>query len=315
MASTDYTTWRLETAGGIKYKLVDGYPTMNVSEDSAKATEKYVLRSRDVESFISESLPAPVVVLGSVIRPPKRKLPGASILVTESINVEPYEPGMPGDPQGADPTAPDGTYADFYVATISYSTRSLDSDDDEEDPNDPETFLTHTVIAGGEHMSWPASNTQTRNTNLDENIPVSDQNPTGNQDQTGPIVKTIPTIEHGLKWKAVLSPPWTKIIQLLGHVNDATMPLFFGAKKETVMFMGVSGQQQYLWDGFSVGVQPWSLDFKFSHREIRENGKSYGWNHIYSPKFGTWRELRRANGESLYESSNLLELFVVTEES
>jgi len=308
----DYSSWRLQTDGGIKYKLTDGYPTLNVSEDNARGKEQYVLRSQDVEAFIKESIPAPVVVLGSVIRPRRRHMPGASILITRSIDVAPHNSGMPADPQNADPNAPSGSYAEFCTATISYETKELESgeENDDEDPNDPETFLTHSVTAGGEHMSWPANRTATRDSDLENDYTeVQD-----NQDVQGPIVKTIPTIEHGLDWKAVLSPNWSKIIQLLGHVNDVTLPLFFNAKKETVMFMGVSGQREYLWNGFSIGVQPWSLNFKFSHREIREGGLSYGWNHIYSPKNGTWRELRRANGRPIYEASNLLELFTIEEE-
>ena len=84
----------------------------------------------------------------------------------------------------------------------------------------------------------------------------------------------------------------------------------FKATKHCLLYMGVSGSQSYLWDGSSTGVQPWSLDFKFSQKEIHEDGKVYGHNHIYSPKDGDWVQLRRANGKTLLLDANLRKLFV-----
>lgn len=306
MTTDNPASWRRQTAGGIPYLLRNGFPTMSVDEQGAKAVEEYVIRASDIEGFTSESLPAPIVFLGSVIRPPRRHMPGASILRTKTLSYKPLTATRPGDPTSYDSGAPTNTYDDYYIVTINYETQTQDSTDDEENPNDPTTFLEHSVTTGGQHMSVPPNKCETTDADL---ATAGPGNAEPHVDAFGPIVKTIPTIEHALKWKSVTNPPWSTIRDLLGHVNNATLSLFFDAPHGTVMFMGVSGTQAYLWNGFSTGVQPWELTFKFSERHIRENGSSYGWNWVYVPKHGTWRKLLRANGETLYEESDFLQLF------
>jgi len=119
-----------------------------------------------------------------------------------------------------------------------------------------------------------------------------------------------------LKWKNCVAPRWSRIISFLGHTNDreyvfsgANTTSELAAHKHCLLFMGVSGNQSYLWDGASTGVQPWTLDFRFSHKEIIEGGKTYGWNHIYSPKDGEWVQLLRANNKTMFEEANLKTLF------
>lgn len=298
------STWNRKTNGGIPYRVLEGYPTITGDEGKASATEKYIIRASDVEAFYTESLPAPVVYLGSVYWPPRRKMPGAPILITRTITFAPHNGTMPGDPFDVD-SGNAASYDQFYDVTIQYETLENESDQ-EQDPNDPETFLEHSVTAAGEFMSWPPTKTQTSPGDVTA-TPGAGSAP--NEDIMTPIVKTVPTLEHILKWKNCLAPNWTRIIGLLGHVSDRTEPLFFNAKRETVLFMGVSGTQSYLWNGASVGVQPWTLDFRFSCKAITEGGSVYGWNHVYSPKHGEWRRLYRADGTTLHKSSNLRTLF------
>jgi len=309
----DPSTWRRTTNGGIPYKLMEGYPKINGSGDKVTAQEKYIIRSSDVNAFFIESIPAPVIILGTVTWPDRRRLPGAPILITKSLSFEPFNSTIPFDPFDADSGAPDGTYDPFCAVQIDYETLQNESDQ-EQDPNDPETFLTHTVSATGEHLLIAPNNST-----IQPGLEAGDDS-TGGQEpiksRTPPIVKTIPTIEHGLKWKNVLAPKWDRIISYLGKINDRIY-VFSGAgsdselaaAKHCLMFRGVSGSQSYIWDGASAGVQPWSLDFKFEQREIDDGGKTYGWNHVFMPDRGDWVQLRRANGELLYEDVDIKKLF------
>lgn len=314
MSTLDPSTWRRTTSGGIPYKLMEGYPTISGSGDKVTATEKYIIRATDVNAFYTESIPAPIVFLGSVIWPDRRRMPGASILITKSIDFKPFQTTLPFDPFGVDSGAPDGTYDPFCEVQIQYETVQNESDQ-EQDPNDPETFLEHSVSATGEFMSWPPNKMEvSKGTEAGET-------PGGAEpikDRVAPIVKSIPTIDHNLKWKNCLQPRWDRIIEYLGMINDRKFVFSgqntqfeFAAHKHCMLFMGVSGNQSYLWDGASVGVQPWNLDFKFIHKEITEGGFTYGWNHIYSPVDGDWVQLVRANGKQMYEEANLLKLFTV----
>ena len=316
MADTmDPSTWRRTTAGGIPYKLVEGFPKITGDESKASATEKYIIRASDVEAFFAESIPAPIVYLETVYWPARRPMPGASILITKSVAFEPHVPGLPFDPFDADSGAPSGTYDPFCSVSISYETMQNESDD-EQDPNDPETFLEHSVTAGGEFMSWPPNNCKLQpGVDAGQAGDPAEQEPI--KDRIAPIVKTIPTIEHVLKWKNCLRPAWPRIVDMLGHVNDREF-VFSGkdttselaAEKHCLLFMGVSGNQSYLWDGASVGVQPWTLDFRFTQKQIIEGDRTYGHNHIYSPKDGAWVQLLRADGQTLLLDANLVKLFV-----
>lgn len=303
--SGDYNTWRRETKGGIKYKLVEGFPKVSGDEEKTSGSEQYIIRARDLEDFFAEAMPPPMIVLGVPVRPPRRKMPGSDILVTKQVSFEPFTGSLPGDPFNYDEDAPEGTYDELYRVTIQYET-SFDSESSEEDPDDPETFLEHSVTVGGEALLIPPQKLKASSADVKDQ-----QGGTGSPVKSPqlPIVKQIPTIEHILKWKYCLAPNWDRIILALGKVNDKTEPLFFNANKECVMFMGVSGSRQYLWNGRTTRIAPWNLDFRFTHREIEEDGKVYGHNHVYIPETGTWKKIFRAGGKPLNLSTDLLRLF------
>lgn len=305
---------RRSTAGGIPYKLVQGYPKISGDENGTTATEKYLIASSNVAAFYLESLPPPILFLNFFVLPARRRMPGTGFLITKRVDFEPHSGQLPGDPFLVDPDKP-ASYDDLYAVTIQYETMQ-ESDDDERDETDPRTFLEHSINAGGEFLSIPSNKTTVDPKDVENNAPTSDEdgNPLPaaeepNEDRNMPILWQVPTLEHNLRWDFVLSPPWERIFKMMGTVNSQAVDLFFDAPAETVMFMGVSGSQTYLWDGASARVQPWKLDFKFSQRHIEENGFKYGWNHVYSPKKGQWVKVRRANGLPLYQSENHLDLF------
>jgi len=302
--SSDVSTWSRQTAGGIPYTLMEGYPKISGEDGKTSATEKYLIRAADVAPFYAESLPPPAIVLGNPTLPARRRMPGSSVLITKTLSFEPQTGTLPGDPFGADSGAPDKTYDPLYVVTIGYETSPNDQNN-EQDPNDPETFLEHSVSVGGEFLNIPPTKTTTTSGALG----YTEGTKLANRDQQHPLLKMIPLIEHQLKWKFCLAPNWPRIMEMLGKVNDRDETLFLGAKEETVCFMGVSGNRVYSWDGASLAVAPWSLDFRFSQHQVHEDGHYYGWNHAYIPQYGEWRRLYRAGGKPLYEKANLRTLF------
>lgn len=272
-AISQYLSWRLTTAGGLKYKLFEGYPLLTMDDDVTTATEKYLMRSQDAAAFAAESRPPPYVLGFFIVQPPYRALPGSGgWAVTRTVNFAPHGQGLPWDPLGMDPTAPAGTYADLCEVTITYSTGKAAED---RDPNNPETFLEHSMQVGGEFYQLKPTSVFYDKAGVETVITSPD---------VPGMHKTVVTLEHNLRWPFVMVPDWTTIIQTLGKVNEAVKPLFKNAPIETVLFSGVSGNQKYVWNGASSYVQPWSLDFKFSQRCLRlKDGTDVTWNHVLVP--------------------------------
>lgn len=301
---SDITQANLATTGGIRYKLLNGYPTFDVSDDGTKSVEEIAIRSVDFAGFVVESMPPPIFFLNFVVLPPRRRMPGTTFMVTKSISAAPFAGSMPGDPLNAHGNG--ASYDDWYRLTINYETMQ-ESDDRKREPNRPETFLEHSLSAGGEFLSIPPNRTEIQEGDVDTETSIGEIE--ANQDQQMPIVKVIPTIEHNFKWKYVLEPNWAEIYKMLGTVNDRALAWIPESKKDTVMFTGVSGNQVYTWDGAQARVQPWSLDFKFSQKHIQEDEAVYGWNHAFSPKKGKWVKLFRADAQPLYQRRDFRPMF------
>jgi hypothetical protein len=311
-AISQYLSWRLTTLGGLKYKLLEGYPTIEQGEDSTTATEKYLIRSQDVGPFSYESMPPPYVIGFFIVQPPNRAMPGSNgWAVTRSVSYAPHGPGLPGDPIGMDPSAPAGTYTDLYEVTIQYSTGKAAED---RDPNDPQTFLEHSMQVGGEFYQLKSASQY-----YDKDVGAGIFEVTNIESESVPGAhKAVITIEHNLRWPFVLVPDWVTIMQSLGTTNIAVKPLFKNAPIETVLFSGVSGTQKYVWNGTSAYTQPWNLDFKFSQRCLRIDGVDITWNHSFYEKAGKWVKPYYWSGGTkssgtkvyMYEKTDLYKLFL-----
>ena len=110
-------------------------------------------------------------------------------------------------------------------------------------------------------------------------------------------VKIIPTIEHNVTWKRVISPPWESMRTLIGKVNNVDLgPFQTGTMlEETLMYLGFTATPDITPDGQRV----WEIGYRFSERRIDELSKSAvggskvadginvsnpntgGWNHFY----------------------------------
>lgn len=286
---------RLQTAGGIRYKLVK--QSLSITHDQATAQEIYLIRVQDIDDFCLESFPLPTFV-GLLFFPGwPRKLPGNPYLLTKQVDIEGLTDELPTDMWRVDTGAPAGTYQDIVKATITYEAKPSE---DNFNPQDPVTWLKHSVTTGGEFLCLSPKNTKWESSG-------------DMKDFHTPITKILPTIEHSLDWSYVLYPPWTTIRNYLGTVNDAVIPLFNNAPEETVLFTSLTGDQSYTLQG----AMPWNLSYKFSERHITEGSDDQiGWNHVYNPSTGKFEKLLRQNpddseddGRPLYESNNFLNLF------
>lgn len=314
--------FHLETAGGIPYRLQPGYPTLDCDFESNKVTaqEVYIIPANRIGDFYFESMPGFKIENQKLFISAGRPLPGTNFITTKKISFAPWQGDIfPGDPFQVDdnltPAAWRDTYAQYYVATISYETTQVSEDEDNQDGSTPESFLEHSVNVGGQLIAYNPSNTKVvKNASLSEHPEFMDPlnlPPEGNEDGQQqpnkdvpilPHTKLLPTIEHNLKWRYVLNPSWGQIRACLGTLNKDEWKIFFNAARGTVMFTGLSGSQQYQWTGRlvkpglttpgAVRIKPWNLDFRFSEKSIREDGKTYGWNHVYSPSKG-WVLLTR----------------------
>ena len=305
----DYSSWRLSTAGGIKYRLIEG-PTFKCKDmEPVSATEKYLIRGRDIEAFLLDAMAPVTIVLGVGLVPKRRSLPGAASLVTNSIDFEPADSSKPGDPMQADSGAPAGTYSEFYHATIEYTNIQYD------DPQstDPETFLEREISADEQMLELPVSKTViAKGTGTQDTYDTYQQGTTPtetNKDKVQYIYKHVPLIKLILRYKFVLSPNWAFITALLGKVNSTVSSVLYNAPPQTVLFTTFSGRQQALWGNMGVTIKPWSLDFTFVVRVINEGGRVYGWNHTWSPSLQKWVYVIRADSKTSYELANLGALF------
>lgn len=316
------------TAGGIKYKLLEGYPKIDHSDEGTSAEEQYLIHAQNLRAFIYESMPPAVAIGGFISRPPRRRMPGTGFLATVSVAAEPHSGQLPADPFGADTGAPDNTYDPLLRVTIKYETMQEEEDEDQ-GTGDPETFLEHSISAGAQMLTIPPRKLKFLEISPGDLQPdeIEEYNAQlaefkQNKDMQLALVHTIPTIEHQLKWKLVRYPPWKTIFRTLGRCNNQSIKLFFDAHVETVLFMGISGSRRYLWDGEQTRISYWELDYKFSQRYIYTGtignesdaddpaGKHAGWNHVFAPDKRKWvRVIFDDSGTTIHERADFNKLF------
>jgi hypothetical protein len=318
MSSLDFDNVRLTSLGGVPHRVTGGI-RMSGSAEELQAELDVMFRQEDFETVLDALFPQPIITANLVTIQPRSYLLGAPYLRAHSFRTaNDVEPGKPVALFGNDPTAPEGTYGQLISMTITYKTMQ-ESEDEEPDEGSPETFLEHSVNAGAEYLQIPPKKIDVSEKDVDEytpggpdvNSPGAPADAEANKDAELGIYKVIPTVEHSLKWKFALNPHWTNIYRRIGTLNQSELRFFNDAKKETVLFTGISGSRSYRYFRRRTNITPWSLDFKFSQRVIFEGSKVYGWNHVYSPSKQKWiRPIRvNDNNKSLYETSDFTKLF------
>lgn len=321
MSSEDFSAVRLATAGGIKYRLINGYPKFSETMGSITAEEEYIIEMTDVPAFLREVLPRDNTIERITL---PRKMPGADHLTTVKVDVSPCDESRPIDPYIADLTNPRAsTYGVLAKVHIYYEAISR-------------AFVREvTVGIGAEYLHIPPSNLFVSQTpestavgilgalpfangtfNLIAQTVSSVQTNTNTDNLLG-AYKIVPTAEWTYKLQPFATTPidWLGLYyQHLGKVNSVqAMALCENALVETVLFSGVSATKiftNYLAPNNDDGTSPssWLVELKFSQRAAMDDGKFYTWNHVYSPKQGKWTKLERApkgSGNWLYDSADL----------
>jgi hypothetical protein len=302
----DISTWTRQTVGGIRYRLMEGAPTGTITEDTATATETYIIRSIDLLPFALESFPLPTVLTqddgDTIYIRNKRRMPGFPFMASKQITFAAFLPGLPMDPFSADSDAADGTYADFLKVTITYQTAKAE----EEDPNDPETFLEISCRSAGEFLQIPQRG-QSRW-----------QTPTGEvvRGVNTPVTKILPDIDWSVRWpmvpREVAQTLVTTMRSHLGHINSEEISLLSNAPEDTILFTGFAISEETMWTTQPVGP-PLKVDLEFLERHIEEGGTTKGHNYFYredaAAGAGKFQLLYLPDGNLVYESSDLNEIF------
>jgi hypothetical protein len=314
--------FRLQTAGGIEYRLMAGYPKIHQSDDGVSATEVYLMRASDVASFLFESFPLDLMIGGQII-PVRRPMPGAGFLVTKNVDIEPLDEERPMDPFGNDSSAPVNTYNRYAKVTITYEvTKESEEDDPQRDPLKPEEFLEHSFQGTTEAIvvrPEKITHKDAAGTTVESVAPS----------HADPFIKEVPIVAHTLRWKYVVNPDWDAIIQKLGTLNDRTFTIWrstdrkykWDIPKHCLHFSGISGSVKYLFvrnkSGARVIMNPWQLDFQFNERCAYDKVANTGadqritWRMVWRPKLGwTVVTMGRASDIYLYTESDFRKLFV-----
>jgi hypothetical protein len=309
--------FRLETAAGIPYALMPGFPKFSQSEDGPTAEEQYMMRAEHVLAFMDESYPFDLMI-GGVLMPIRRSMPGATFMVTKDVKVEPFDAQRPMDPFSVDSGAPENTYNAYARVSISYGVhKESESDGSNQDPNKPSEFLEHSFQSSGE-VAIIRPEKITDEDGSGTVISVADPA------HADPILKSIPSITHNLRWKYVQSPDWDVIQKALGKINSVDVQLVkdYVFLEKVVLFNGFSGSKKYLYTKNRYGVrtisQPWQLDFQFIERAVWDQIAGTGneqwitWNMVYRAKKG-WVQPNLGTAAApryLYKETPFKDIFV-----
>lgn len=316
----DASTWRLQTDGGIPYKLVEGYPKGSYEDENAGVTEQYIIRMSDLPAFALESFPAITGASGNFTWQGKRPLPGMTGLLTGRVDWEPFEEGLPADPWGRDPNAPSGSYAQFARVTIDYGPSKQAG----QDPNNPITFLEISADFAGEVKQISTTKLEfDRSPNAPGEVVA---------EHIQDISKFCPLTEWTVRWPSVKDEYMWYIInasrELIGKVNSVAMPLFGGATTPaevgSILYLGFSFHEQVSWRSTWGGLEThFETTMKFLEKTIiwhpggpLRPAVKYHHNHEWNPEGGEngnggWEELKDDDGNPIYPLGNLNALFAV----
>lgn len=314
----DVSDWRLSTASGIPYRMVNRKGSFE--REKASSQEEYIIRSSDLVGFVLESFPAPLGLFGTVNYPPVRRMPGTSVMQSVKISWRAHDDSKPVDPFSADSSAPDNTYGDFLKLTIDYDTdnNTGGSNDSDPDPNNPFTFLEVSARTAGSFLYTPSRGSLTWvGYDGEDDIEVKDRDI--------PVSISQPETEWTLRWSQIPfqffnDTLMSRLREKIGKVNSKEMEIFFDAPKETILFLGWSVTEQFTWRTGLLGKPPFSLEMSFLEKNFKSpDGVQVTHNHFYRLSETTdpvtkpgWRKIlvNTSDGDkNVYESDDLNEIF------
>jgi hypothetical protein len=327
--------WRLSTSAGIPYKLVSR--SGDFSYEGANAQEEYILQASDLFAFVTNAFPEPLVFMGTLRYPQQPGLLGLITLVPKKISWQEHVPGVPIDPFGSDPNAPDGTYQEFIKVIVDYG--PTPPNDEEQDPNNPRTFLDISANASGVFLNSPQEGqaewelpdwAAECNKDAEDNIVSGECADVVTPNIPRTVTET--QVEWTVRWPSIPYSFWdgtliSRMRASLGKVNSSAMPIFHNAPAETILFMSYSKSVQYTWRSGKTGASPIMLEMHFIEKNFTdtettttpdpddpladptetENTVAVNHQHMWRPNFG-WRKLK-INGDYIYKTTDLNDIW------
>lgn len=311
----DPTTWRQKTVGNIPYRTVSHEGTMTF--EKVDATEEYLVAASDLQAFIRELFPLPVIKNGIPLYQ-YRPMPGSLRITASSVSWKSHDQGLPVDPWGADPNAPNGTYYPVCLVTVRYDDEVTKPDGNEENPdeNDPKTFLEISANSAGDFIHSPIPNSSWEQT-------TGTSEPTSNTTPNAPVQLIVPETEWTLNWPRVSNQFFediliTRLRDAMGKVNSDIYPLLYNAAAETLLFVGwtMSEERQFLFNDETNQVQflrpPLKVSVKMLEKQVEyivgSTTHIAGHNHVWRPGYG-WRRLLFDGVTPLHQSHNFNNIF------
>jgi len=300
-----------------------------------------LIEAHRLQDFIREVFPLPTLINGLPMWQ-ARAMSGTLPLLAKTIRFSEHVGGVPIDPFGSDPEAPDGTYHPVIRVELSY-------DDSAEYPgsggggetseNDPETYLQIECTSSGEFLNTESAKAVWYN----EATGITKQNvipelPTGQYIPQQEWAITWPMLNYDF-YKNTMVP---RLRAANGRVNATTFSVLYDSPPETLLLTGWSASEEHQVLFFSELQDP-----LYTHAPIRltvnileknvglltnrhitvedlqdveapidddlwTNSPIYiGHNHFWHPEDGVWRRLlpegfqaRRSTYET-YEFNNL----------
>lgn len=313
--TTDPSTWRLQTASGVRYKKLEHTGSLTFNSISCK--EVYVIEDADLLTFIRDFFPLPE--LSSPVLPVTTYgvMQGKINITASNMEWQAHIEGLPIDPFQADVDAPYATYCRLLRVTVTFDDE-VAKPENNGDPADPTTFLEISANASGDFFHtpipsaiWETSDTDSTGVNTAPNVPAQINVPEIDWTLTWPRV-------NELHFRNVLLP---RMRAAMGKVNQNTFSLCYNAAPETLLFVGwdMSQERQFLFDeerSIAAYLQlPIRVSLKFLEKRVEiEDGSSEGTlaghNHLWRPGLG-WRRLLIDGTDPIYASYNFDDLFTV----
>jgi hypothetical protein len=230
-----------------------------------------------------------------------RAFPGNSNLVTKTVGFEPFDGTRPADPFERDVESPDGTYGRFLKVTINYITWQNE-------------MMEVTASTTGEFILLPPRGSYTWESTPSETGPDGTQRPATVKDINIPLPRILPEMEWTVRYPRIvaeaLKDVFTRVRDSLGKVNSETVNLFRQAEAETVLFSGFSMKYKWSWRSADPSAE---CEFKFLERGFKDDGPSgtitVTHNHVINPRTGLWDILKKPDGNKIYKSYDLNQLF------
>ena len=328
----DPDQWRLQTNGGIHYKLLgmDG----SFEKENATVNWRVLVHTNDFLGFVTEFFP-PSIQVGNLSIPLSYPLPGLPGVIAKRVSFKSQDDNKPIDPFGFDSDAGNNTYHPLIELNIEFGPR----ENSEPDETDPTTFLEISGNATGEFIHAPTSASEWQPKTGDEEIDEDTGEPTGGssepaEDEDGeleevaegdgtaenpevgesepnrnpnvPATIIVPETEWTVKWTQMDHDFFHSVMihrlrALMGKVNNRRVPVLFNASKETLLFVGYTYQSQYTWREGKTRTPPVQVEMKFVEKRIVDRGVVRGHNDFWRPGVG-WETLLVDGNRKAYES-------------